>query len=284
MRKRLVVMLLSIVVLMMACSAAYGDSLLQTYIARIKDPDHPIRYTVSTLRYGTMTIPEGYVPGFVEILAQSRIVPVDRGNEHSGEYVALAFPDENIRFDFECAEAGNNYVRQINPDGSEEIFRIYLPDDVLVTVSALMKIESDMLAEAIGLSVQDSPDNLEQSWLEESLNGAYWVSGRAMLVITMESQDRYSVIIDWAKNARDVVEWSYSCTFDEQTAILQADHVAREQVTYYPNGSEKHSGLSEGDSDTVFFLNEEGRLTIWKAGYDELEGLTFEEISSVIIQ
>ena len=71
----------------------------------------------------------------------------------AGEYAVLAFPDEEIRFDFLFAEGSENIIRMVvGPEGSEEEYYTEVTfDDGTTKASEVMHEWYNALVEANGI-------------------------------------------------------------------------------------------------------------------------------------
>lgn len=94
--------------------------------------DDSTKYTISTTEFGPMEPGDVDPLPYVEKLtAGARYEYVDE-EAPDGEYVVLAFPDEEERLDFFFAEGMENYVRRVysTGDGEEysEMFKVTFED------------------------------------------------------------------------------------------------------------------------------------------------------------
>lgn len=274
-------------------SPAKADILLPDYMDRVMDTEHPVPYIIANLEFGEMTPVDGYQPDFAPLLKQAVLTPVlpedlpDGADD--GQYVVLRFPEDQIRFDFIYSDVVDNLIRQVNPDGSTELFTAVLPEDVLVPVSVLMLIEADALARISGISSEYGGDTSEEGWVAESVNGAVWTYGDIMLLVSRDSEEprntfSVQIILVEDENGSALI-YKYTCDYNIEKEILIANHVICDQFRY----DEKEDTVSEArlidqESEAVFSLDSEGRLTVWRPGDDRLEGLPFVRLDTVLVQ
>ena len=123
-------------------------------------------YTISSLKHGPLE-PEGTDPApYLDVLrSEATFETRDADETPDGEYLVLAVPDENIRFDFLPNYDGKNYIRAVENETEETLFLAQYKDTGINTYDVMSSwyqaleethhLESD--AEAEG---KDSP-----SWL-----------------------------------------------------------------------------------------------------------------------
>ena len=129
--------------------ASFGNSELEMYLARIAyQPE--VNYSVSTTQYGPLAPESGSFDAlpYVERLTSGLILDRFEGEAPDGEYVVLAFPDEETRFDFFKAEGSENLVRMVWNGENEALWQLsYTDPDVKAT--GIMQEWYDALAEAM---------------------------------------------------------------------------------------------------------------------------------------
>ena len=127
-----------------------GNTDLDIFLARTLYQDD-VDYTVSTTQYGPLE-PKGVDPepyaGRLTRDVTYQFTGLDEAPD--GEYVVLAFPDENIRFDFFLMEGKENFVREVHADGFETIYQAVF-DDGVTTAAGVMQEWYDALAAAAGV-------------------------------------------------------------------------------------------------------------------------------------
>ncbi len=280
-------------VFMVMSSPAKADILLPDYLDRVMDTEHPVPYIIANLEFGEMTPVDGYQPDFAPLLKQAVLTPVlpedlpDGADD--GQYVVLRFPEDQIRFDFLYSDVVDNLIRQVNPDGSTELFTAVLPEDVLVSVSVLMLIEADALAQISGISSEYGGDTREEGWVAESVNGTVWTYGDIMLLVSRDSEEARNVfsvrIILEEDETKSALSYKYTCDYNIEKEILIANHVICDQYIYDENEDDVATAkLMDQKSEAVFSLNSEGRLIIWNPGDDRLEGLSLVRLDTVLDQ
>ena len=279
MKKKIIVLLSLLCALVMAWSVAPAEESLHGLVARVNDPENPAVYTLATTEYDVMKPAEPYAPGFTELLSKAVLTPADASETPEGEYVVLAFPEEKVRFDFFEGDPEKNYIRQVNPDGTEELFRATLPEDVYITVSGLMSAEATALAEALGIVPGIRAVLPEEGWVLDGIEGSVWQDDRASLELFLEDTDNYKVLIRWGSSAWEMTEWVYACNYDAERQELKAVYVICDNVKYDDKGEEERTVVYEKESEALISLNAEGRVEIRNAGDEALEGKTFEKIA-----
>ena len=264
-----------LIALMLVCTASLslGESKLSGLLARIGNEENPVAFTLANTEYGVLEPMEGYMAIFPELLARAELTPADASEAPEGEYVVLNFTEENIRFDFFYGD--ETCLRQVNPDGSEEYFRVQMPENLSSAVM-IMEAELDALADMHGLVPPVEAVMPEEGWVLDSVNGAVWQSDRASLRVFLEDTENYKVQILWGSSAFETREWVYGCEYDAEAQTLNAAYVVCDDLTYDENGEETRTNVYEAESEAVFALNEEGGLVLRNAGDEQLEGKTFE--------
>ena len=108
----------------------YDNSMVAIHLARAAY-EQGAHYTVGTTQYGPLS------PGDVEaapyvtrLICGATYRMVDLKETPEGEYVVLAFPDENLRFDFFRAPGGENYVREVRKDEGAVLYKATFADGV----------------------------------------------------------------------------------------------------------------------------------------------------------
>lgn len=281
MKKRMIIVLALAAALVLACSAACAEGRLPELVKRITDAENPIAFNIATVEYDVMTPVEGYSPvDFVNVLSQSELIPFD-GEAPEGIYTVLNFPDEGVRYDFFAADPEKNLVRQVNADGSEELFTVQVPEDFPYTgVATMMEAEADYLADLLGLVEPVEAVLPEEGWVLDSVIGkVFWTDDRAQLYVFLEDTETYKVLITWGNSAFDQAEWTYAGLYDAETKSIRASYVILDTVEYDDNGQESsRTNDYEKDCEAVFSLNDEGKVVITNAGDEQLEGKTFEMV------
>ncbi len=271
MKKRIIFLLVLAAVLVLACSSAFAECLLKNYVARLMDPDDHVTYYLANLEYGSMMPHDDYTPDFAPILLDAKITPLDGKLSPEGEYIVLAFPLDGIRFDFFCSSANMDYVRQNNPDGSEELFTITMPEDILMQSSEMMAYEVKALAEALG---RDSTETIDLA------SGYYlWFSDRLVLDLTKSDSDGvYHIIVLDSTSAYDAsIIWTFDCREDTERTAFNAFHVVCESADYSNTDEEPESEIIyDRECSTVFLLHEDLSFEILNSDDEYLNGAVLE--------
>ena len=279
MRKWMVSLGAGAAALTLACSAALADETLHAHLNSITDTANPAHYVIATTEYDIME-PTGdrELEFFAEGMKGVELIPADASETPEGEYVVLSFPEENVRFDFWMPDENTgSYIRQVNADGSEELFRAVVPEDA-VEPGLLMSAAADALADAHGLAAPVEALLPEEGWVLESVMGAVWQDDRASLEVFLEDTENYKVLITWGNSAWESTEWTFACDYDAESQGLKAVHVICDEVVTDEAGNETRRNISDSESQAVFTLNEDGRVVIRDAGEEILEGKTFEKV------
>ena len=232
-------------------------------------------YTISMTEYGTLE-PKGFDPTtYISLLQDMQVESAGIGEAPDGEYVVLAFPEENIRFDFFLAFPEKNLFRLVEADGNEILYQAFPPED-RACISGVMTAWYSSLADDQGLIPQIEAHLPDPGWVLDSINGQVWQDDRAVLDVFLEDTDNYKVLISWGSSAWENTEWVYACEYDAGTQTLRARHVTCDNVLWDENGNETRTEVMDQDSEAVFALSGEGKLVITNAGDPRLEGKAFE--------
>ena len=130
----------------------YGNTMLDMYLARaafMKDANFEIR----SPEFGTLD-PKKLDDDFIEDLTDDdvkyEVIGEDEGPD--GEYIVLAFDDEEIRFDFFPEGEDRNIIREVRKAGDAEYKMIYRAvfesDDDEKTAGGIMQAWAEALAQA----------------------------------------------------------------------------------------------------------------------------------------
>ena len=270
MKKKPVIIPALITALVFVCSSA-AATVADFYDHMTRIREGTVSYTITTLETGAMAPVEGYEPEFADILLEATLKPANHEDVPDGEYVVLDLPEEHVRYDFFVGEEERNLFRQVNADGSEELYTATMPDEVLVTVSRLLILEANILAKAHGNEDGVYTQFLSGSeWLTESLNGVAWQDEDTVLSISMED-DQFHVVIRWRGNDREGLELEYICEYDEGKDQLKASYFHCSMLNIDEEGNMDKIEMYQGKCDTLFTVDEENRITITDADEDVLE-------------
>ncbi len=277
--KRLAALLLT-AALALAFAAAGAECLLPEYAEKMVDPENPAAYVIRSVDYDEMSPAPEYSPlALVELIRTAEIVPAEQSEKPDGEYIVLAFPDDKIEFYFYLGDTEKSWFSQINPDGSEELYRAEFPDDVFVTLGMTAEAEADALAEALGMIPEIWAVLPEDGWVLDTIEDkVFWQSDRATLEdICVEDTDNFKVQILWSSSAWETTEWVFAGSYEAETKSIHAEHLVIDNLVFDDNGEETdRTNIYDGDSSAVFALNEDGRVVIRDAGSSTLEGMVFE--------
>ena len=134
----------------------FNNTLAESALAKAAF-DKDANYTISTTEHGPLA-PNGVDPlPFYEKMTKGALyenVDVAENEVPDGEYVVLAFPDEQVRYDFFFAEGSENLIRTVQgPEGEEQytFFTKVTFEDGTSKASEIMHEWYDAIAEANGI-------------------------------------------------------------------------------------------------------------------------------------
>lgn len=134
-----------------------GSTELDLYLARLAYMPG-MSYTVSTTEFGPIAPTDDFdAAPWLETLMAGAFEPAE-GEAPDGEYVVLAFPDVDVRFDFFYADM--NCIRMVQSDW-EQLYKASFEDESL-TATEIMQAWYDALAEDAGASA--APAGLLGGW------------------------------------------------------------------------------------------------------------------------
>ena len=111
-------------------------------------------FEVRSLMFHNQDLPVVDAQDHLEDLAEDFIyIELDADDSPAGEYLVLAFPDDDVRFDFFSAEGCQNLVREAYTVDGEEHEKLFV---------ASAKTADD---------ANDTPFEVMQDWCEAILNG-----------------------------------------------------------------------------------------------------------------
>ena len=272
MKKRIIFVLVLAAVIVLACSSAFAECLLKDYAARLMDPDDHVSYYLASLEYGMLEPTDQYKPDFAPILLEAKLTPLNESLIPDGEYYVLGFPQDGIRFDFFRGNPNMNYIRQINPDYTEELFSITMPDDILISSSEMMANELQVLAGILG---QRTSQIVTLEYLVLDSGFYFWFADQMMLYIDQnDSEGNYTVyILSNGPSADSALVWCFSCRLDSDMNVMKAFHVVcSESDNSLPDSAEKI--IYDRECSTAFFLNDNLDIEILNSDDERLEGIT----------
>ena len=278
--------LLAALVLALVCTAAFAENAKCTLIEDMEQIGKT-PCTISETEYGPLDVTKGGLDNqtYVDLIKQMSFTEVDPSKTPEGEYVVLAFPEKNVRYDFFLADTQNNYFRQVRTDANgaetETLFQAKVPKE-LSAIANIMDSWCFSVASAQGLTPDVVANMPGPGWVLDTLEGkAYWMTDSAALELFLEDTDNYKVLINRPNSASESAEWTFAGTYDEKDGVINAVHVIFETVKYNDDGTE--ADRVEGydrSSDASFRLNDKGELVCENAGDPALEGLVFERIDA----
>ena len=266
-----------------AMSLGEAQAFYQVILEEITAKKDGFSYYVGTVEYGLLD-PMNVDPAeYVDGLKKAELTAADIEEAPEGEYVFLNVPD-TVQFDFFQGEAEKNYVRVI-PFGEPEssiLVKAEFPDDFGMTISGLVQMWANELANANGILVEDEETAPamsvpEAGWFRDSVEGAVWMDDRASLEVLRED-DGYKVLILWGSSAWETTEWTYTCEYEPEEDRLVAISMICDDVVYDENGNETRTTVLNQECETIFAPNDNGELVITNAVDEQLEGKAFTMI------
>lgn len=142
----------------------------------------------------------------------------------------------------------------------------------VLMLAAMPALAEDLLGEAA-----PAVELPTEGWVAEAIDGAVWQDGRAALEV-MPEEDCFRVLITWGSSAWETTVWTYTCSYDAETQVLNAEHVICTNLVTDEENNESREIVLDEDCETVFSLDEEGRVVIRNALDEQLEGKTFTKL------
>lgn len=234
-----------------------------------------VPFTLATTEYGVMTLKDPSMAEiFAELLNAMTFEPTS-AEAPEGEYVVLAFPEEDVRFDFFLGDVQENLFRMVNADGTEQMYKATVPEG-RAEIGNVMDAWAYSMADALGMVPPIEAKMPDPGWILDSVEGKVWVDDRASLEVFLEDTDSYKVLITWGNSANETTEWTYACTYKAEDQTLNAERVIKEEVAYNEQGEENRTTVEEKEIHALFALNADGKVVITGAGDEQLEGKAFE--------
>ena len=266
-----------------ALTVEEAKALYEEYLGRILNREEGFSYGVGTVEYGLLDPLDVDPAEYTEGLKKAELTAADIAEAPEGEYVFLNVPDQ-VQFDFFQGEAEKNYVRVIRFGKPEKsvLLKAVFPDDFSMTISGLVQMWANELANANGIPMEDEETAAplpvpEAGWFRDSVEGAVWMDDRASLEVIPEG-DGYKVLILWASSAWETTEWTYACEYEPEEDRLVAISMICDDVVYDENGNETRTTIANQECETVFAPNDNGELVITNAADEQLEGKAFTMI------
>lgn len=239
----------------------FGNTDLEMYLSRVAYQDDA-DFTVSTTEFGPLFSDEVDPSPFAErLLTGATYEEADLSLVPDGEYVVLAFPADDIRFDFFPAQDGENYIRQVWSGDNEMLYRASYENGSVEPNAVMQELYDAYVAagaqpgEPFSSGDTTQADPMTGIWTEQ-------IAGRGVIEITPAAEaGQYQVHINWGSSAFETAVW-------DMTAVLSGDgsltydsgrHVI---VTFSEDGAESEEVQYE-DGTGTFSLNDEGQL-VWQ--------------------
>lgn len=227
-----------------------GNSMLDMYLARAAY-DADARYTVSGTEYGSVDGDGFDAAPYAETLMDAGYFETEWDEAPDGEYVTLAFPDEDVRFDFFLSE--DNLVRAVS--GGYEAWYVTWLYDEYITYADIMQGWYYALAEQSGVREPDTAlDAFTGAWAEK-------IDGRGMVTITGTlAPGKAKIEASWPESAAIENIWEMTARLDEDGRLVYENGVW-ESVEYDENG-EGWTTDSSWEESGYFYRSDSGEL-IW---------------------
>lgn len=259
MKKRMIIGIAALVLaLVLGCGAALGENLLADHLKRIADPADTVKYTISTLEFGPLEPGENSMSPevYIELLQDMTIEEAELSERPDGEYVVLAFPEEDLYYYFFYAEGKEDYVLQTNgAEDQQELFRM-IPPAERAPASGVMTAWYSTLADEQGLYPEPEP---LPEWA--AVYDSEWNSENVWADVFPEDGGYKAVIRDSEEYYPKGIQWEYGFDLDEETKSLVSVYGVKFEIKYTDDGYDIVSTLSE-DCAATLSINENGRL-IW---------------------
>ena len=195
--------------------AQYGNTEIDMLLARAaweKDAN----VSLSTTEFGP--VKAGDVDGapYADFVMHGYYAQADASETPDGEYVALSFPDEDLRLDFFFAPG--NYARLVS-GGSETLYQAMLYDES-VSYAEVMQGWYYAVAERAGL--KDSDERLAAfcgDWIER-------IAGRGRLTISPSlAPGKVKIEASWPESAAVLDTWEMTAALTEDGKLVYENGV-----------------------------------------------------------
>ena len=238
-------------------AVSFGNSDLDIALARIAFLDD-VNYTISTTEYGPLE-PNGVDPApYLDRLMNGVTYEYTDGEVPDGEYVVLAFPDFQERYDFFLGGTGN-YVRRVTDDNYETLYTATFADGKTIA-SAVMLTWYDALAAQRDIDLLGyTPDSFLGRWAEK-------IAGRGLITIEKgEAEDEYAVRIEWSSSAAEQAIWEMTAKPEASNALRYEN--ARHLIRTYSSEAAFTDEVKYENGTGTFTLNSANEV-MWQ---DEID-------------
>ena len=229
-------------------NVAYGNSPVDMYIARAAYLDGA-NFTIESAEYGAVK-PEGVdAAPYAEFILNGHFTETDMEEKPDGDFIALNFPDDNMRLEFFFAPEG--YVRVVSGD-NETLYQAFWTDD---DVSYAEAVRGWYYA-AAELSGLKSPD--------EGLSDYYgvWyekIAGRGE--VSMESSlapGKVKIQASWPNSAIETVSWNMTAALDDEGRLVYEN--GKREVRVFDGEGNDYTEDEGSDESGAFYLDSAGEL------------------------
>ena len=231
--------------------AAIGNTEVDMYLARAAW-EEGAKPTLSTTEFGPVDAAAADGTPYAEFVMQSRFRDAEAEETPDGEYVVLAFPEENVRLDFFFAPGG--YVRIVSGT-DERLYQAMRHDD---GVSCAEAMQGWYYAAAEKAGVKTAEDRLAAfcgSWAEK-------VAGRGRLTVTPSlAPGKARIEAAWPESAAVQDTWEMTATLSEDGKLVYESGLFTS--TAYGEGGEGRELESDRSISGQLSLNENGEL-LWE--------------------
>ena len=229
-------------------SASYNNTPVDMYMARAAWMEG-VNATLSTTEFGPVEIAGVDGAPYAEFVMQGWFWETDPEWTPDGEYVALSFPDEDVRLDFFFAP--DAYIRVISGD-YETLYQAMWYDDSISYAEA-MQGWYYAAAERAGVKAPDeSLDPFCGDWYEK-------IAGRGTITISKTlAPGKVKIEARWPESAAVVDTWEMTAALSEDGKLVyeNGEFTATE---YDEDGSEWETDW-DWDLTGELFFNEDGEL------------------------
>ena len=233
----------------------YGNAELDIFLARAAFGDG-IQYTVSTSEcapwYPTVINPTPYA---MRLIRNAQVEALDSATAPAGDYVALNFSEDHVRFDFFLAKGSENIYRQTLGDSNEQLFRINFADGHTKAVDVMKEWYDALAAADDRRALGYTPDSLVGRWAEK-------IAGRGLITVARGGKGTYDVLIEWADSAAEKHIWEMTARPYDESGVLHYDRGRHLIRTYTVSGDFIEKTVYENGTGK-FYINSAGEL-MWQ--------------------
>ena len=221
----------------------YGNADLDIYLARTAYADNT-KYTLVSPADEPMEPNGVYAAPFVmKLIRNTEVKAIDAAEMPDGDYIAIDFPDDDIRFDFFLAKGSRNIYRQVW-SGNEQYFELHFSDGETSAADVMLEWYDALAAADSMRELGYSPDDLIGIWTEK-------FDSYGQITVEKGAKGTYDVFIKRPKDEGKEDIWE-----------ITARPMGEGGVLYYEYG--KHTvriyGSGEVYTEEVQYKNGTGKL------------------------